>query len=103
MSCRRRWASRWRARGGTGVHAIVGDLTVVGSVRIGLIGAGVMGRIHARCLSRHVEGGGLVALADLDREKAGRCAEEFGATSLYRDHHSLLSDRSIDAVLICTP
>ena len=74
-------------------RAIVGDLTVVGSVRIGLIGAGVMARIHARCLSRHVEGGELVALADLDREKAGRCAEEFGAASLYRDRHSLLSER----------
>ena len=73
------------------------------NVRIGLIGAGVMGRIHARCLSRHVDGGELIAVADLDREKAERCAEEFGAMDLYGDHESLLGDSSIDAVLACTP
>jgi myo-inositol 2-dehydrogenase / D-chiro-inositol 1-dehydrogenase len=75
----------------------------VRNVRIGLIGAGVMGRIHARCLSRHVDGGELIAVADLDREKAERCAEEFGAMDLYGDHESLLGDSSIDAVLACTP
>ena len=75
----------------------------MGNVRIGLIGAGVMGRIHARCLSRQVEGGHLIAVADLDREKATRCAEEFGATGVHGDDVSLLADRSIDAALICTP
>jgi myo-inositol 2-dehydrogenase/D-chiro-inositol 1-dehydrogenase len=75
----------------------------MGGVRIGLIGAGVMGRIHARCLSRQVEGGQLIAVADLDREKAERCADEFGATGVHRDDESLLADTSIDAVLICTP
>ena len=75
----------------------------MGNVRIGLIGAGVMGRIHARCLSRHVDGGELIAVADLDREKAERCTEEFGATGLYGDHQSMLADASIDAVLVCTP
>jgi len=62
-----------------------------------------MGRIHARCLSRQVEGGHLIAVADLDREKATRCAEEFGATGVHGDDVSLLADRSIDAALICTP
>lgn len=73
------------------------------NVRIGLIGAGVMGRIHARGLSRDVNGSELIAVADLDREKAERCAEEFGATGVHGDDVSLLADRSIDAALICTP
>jgi len=72
-------------------------------LRIGLIGAGVMGRIHARCLSRHVEGGGLTAVADLDREKAARCVEEFGAEAVCADHRELLVDARVDAVLVCTP
>src|SRR2546428_9073826 len=103
MSCRRGWASRWRARGGTGRTCRRWGSDVVRNVRIGLIGAGVMGRIHARGLSRDVNGSELIAVADLDREKAERCAEEFGATDVHGDDASLLADRSIDAVLICTP
>jgi myo-inositol 2-dehydrogenase/D-chiro-inositol 1-dehydrogenase len=72
-------------------------------VRIGLIGAGVMGRIHARCLSQEVTSGQLVAVADLDREKAAQCAEEFGAAAAYTDHTALLANSSIDAVVVCTP
>jgi myo-inositol 2-dehydrogenase / D-chiro-inositol 1-dehydrogenase len=72
-------------------------------VRLGLIGAGVMGRIHARCLSRQVEGGRLRAVSDLDREKSARCAKDFGATAVYGDHPEMLADDSIHAVLVCTP
>jgi myo-inositol 2-dehydrogenase / D-chiro-inositol 1-dehydrogenase len=72
-------------------------------VRIGLIGAGVMGRIHARCLSSYVANAQVAAVADLDHEKAQQCAHEFGVDATYNDHLELLADRSIDAVLICTP
>ena len=75
----------------------------MGGVPIGLIGAGVMGCIHARCLSRHVANGELLAVADLDSEKAERCAEEFGANICYSEHLALVADNSIDAVLVCTP
>jgi len=52
-------------------------------VRIGLIGAGVMGHIHARCLVSHVDRAALVAVADLDLGKASGCAEEFGVSGAY--------------------
>src|SRR5688572_10864682 len=72
-------------------------------VRIGLIGAGVMGRVHARCLLKEVEAAELVAVADLDGAKAAGCAKEFGAEAVYGDGDSLLADVSVDAVVICTP
>ena len=75
----------------------------MGRLRIGLIGAGVMGRIHARCLSTAVGGGELMAIADLDGRKAAACAEEFDAEGVYVDHSAILADNSIDAVIICTP
>jgi myo-inositol 2-dehydrogenase/D-chiro-inositol 1-dehydrogenase len=75
----------------------------MGDVRIGLIGAGVMGCIHARCLSRHVDGVRFAAVADLDHQKAQRYAEASGADAIYDDHVELLADQSIDAVLVCTP
>jgi myo-inositol 2-dehydrogenase/D-chiro-inositol 1-dehydrogenase len=72
-------------------------------VRIGLIGAGVMGRIHARCLSQHVESAHLIAVADMDGAKAAQFAEEFGAEAVYTDPSALLADGSIAAVVVCTP
>ena len=72
-------------------------------VRIGLIGAGVMGHIHARCLSSHVDRADLVAVADLDLGKASGCAEEFGVSGAYAGYREMLADASIDAVVICTP
>ena len=72
-------------------------------VRIGLIGAGVMGHIHARSLASDVDRAALVAVADLDQGKASGCAEEFGASGAYAGYREILSDSSIDAVVICTP
>jgi len=71
--------------------------------RVGLIGAGVMGRIHARCLSRQIDGAYLVAVADLDQQKASRCAEEFGASGAHAGYSEMLANTAIDAVVICTP
>jgi myo-inositol 2-dehydrogenase / D-chiro-inositol 1-dehydrogenase len=62
-----------------------------------------MGRIHARSLADEGNAAVLIAAADLDAEKAARCAEEFGAEGIYTDDEALLADDSIDAVLICTP
>jgi myo-inositol 2-dehydrogenase / D-chiro-inositol 1-dehydrogenase len=73
------------------------------AVRVGLIGAGVMGRIHALHLSHEISGARLVAVADLDLAKALRCAEEFGANGAFADYPEMLADASIDAVVICTP
>lgn len=72
-------------------------------VRIGLIGAGVMGQIHARCISSHVDRATLVAVADLNHGKASGCADEFGASGAYAGCREMLADASIDAVVICTP
>ena len=72
-------------------------------VQIGLIGAGVMGHIHARSLARDVDRAALVAVADLDLRKASGCAEEFGVSGAYAGYGEMLADPSIDAVVICTP
>jgi myo-inositol 2-dehydrogenase / D-chiro-inositol 1-dehydrogenase len=72
-------------------------------VRVGLVGAGVMGRIHAASLSHRVDGAELVAVADLDPGKALRCAQELGAEHAYPGYPKMLEDAFVDAVVICTP
>jgi predicted dehydrogenase len=69
------------------------------TIRIGLIGAGVMARDHARALVG-VPGSQVVAVADPITERAAEVASLHGA-QVYADYHDLLD--SVDAVWICTP
>ena len=69
-------------------------------IRIGLIGAGAMGRNHARVI-RTFENARLVAVADAD-ERAARLAAGVGVAS-YGDPVALLDDERLHAVIIATP
>src|SRR5690349_9008065 len=69
------------------------------SIRIGLIGAGVMARDHARALV-DVAGARVVAVADPIAGRAAEVASLHGAKA-YADYHDLLDN--VDAVWICTP
>ena len=70
-------------------------------VRIGLIGAGRIGRVHAQAY-RQVSGGRLVAVADVIKPAAEKLAQEYGLES-YQDYRDILVRPDIDAVLIATP
>lgn len=44
----------------------------------------------------------LVAICDLDPERATAYARQFGATTIYTDHHEMLAREPLDAVFIVT-
>lgn len=69
-------------------------------VRIGVIGAGIMGQNHARVLAElpNVE---LVGIADPDRSNAMKVAKALGCEAV-ADHKSLI-DLGVDAVSIAAP
>ncbi|TDD26357.1 dehydrogenase [Kribbella turkmenica] len=67
-------------------------------VRLGLIGAGRIGTMHARNVARHVPAAELAAVADARPEAAQRLAERYDADA--RDVDGLVKDPEIDAVLI---
>ena len=69
-------------------------------MRIGLLGAGRIGRIHGLNVAARADAQ-LVALADASAEAAASLAGATGATVATAD--AILADREIDAVLICTP
>jgi myo-inositol 2-dehydrogenase / D-chiro-inositol 1-dehydrogenase len=68
---------------------------------IGLIGAGRMGRLHARLLAGEVEGARLAAVADLDPARAEAAAGAHGVPSL--GVAELCQSPGLDAVAICSP
>jgi UDP-N-acetylglucosamine 3-dehydrogenase len=67
--------------------------------RIGIIGTGNMGRIHARVLS-NVRA--LVSVADKDLDRAKSEAEKHGVKA-YKDYRTMLSEVDLDGVIIATP
>ncbi|HJT14580.1 MAG TPA: Gfo/Idh/MocA family oxidoreductase [Dongiaceae bacterium] len=73
------------------------------SVRVGIIGVGVMGADHARVLASHVPGAILQAVHDADPARAKVVADESGARSVAADAFALVRDPNVDAVLIASP
>ena len=71
------------------------------TLRIGIIGAGRIGRLHANNLKNRVQGAELVAISDVYEAAAKEVAASLGIIP-YRDYHDILSDPSIDAVFICS-
>ena len=69
------------------------------SLRIGIIGAGNMGGIHARILDnlRH-----LVAIADTDLDRAKEVASRHGVKA-FESYDTMIESASINGVIIATP
>ena len=71
------------------------------TLRIGLIGAGGMGRAHVERIEQELAGGRIVAVADVNLEGARAVADPLGAKA-YASGAELIADPEVDAVLIAT-
>lgn len=67
-----------------------------------IIGAGIFGSFHARAYSEipYVE---TVAICDLNQERAGKVADEFGIANVYTDYKQMLKESDCDFVSVVTP
>jgi len=75
------------------------------TVRIGVIGVGMIGQDHIRRLNRVVAGAQVVALTDVDPAKAQQVATQFGSATPIRVHvtgQDVVSDDEVDAVVVCS-
>lgn len=68
-----------------------------------LVGAGRVGQVHARSLTRYVEGGKLAAIVDSDPEALSQAADKFGVETTYQSLEQALDQGSFEAVVITTP
>jgi predicted dehydrogenase len=70
-------------------------------LKMAVIGGGFIGSLHARIIAEcpHAQ---LVAVADINQEKARELGRELGCAA-YGDVESMLKAEDIDAVDICTP
>ena len=68
-------------------------------LRVGLLGAGRIGNVHAKAISTHPQSK-LVAVSDVNAEAAAKLAGLYGAEA--RSNEAIIDDPSIGAVLIAT-
>ena len=72
-------------------------------LRVGVIGAGLMGTTHVRVMGTSVPGARLVAVSDAIAQSARRLADEAGVETTYADGLELVHDEGIDAVVVASP
>lgn len=73
------------------------------TVRVGIIGVGVMGADHAKTLVTQVPGASLQAIYDADPARARIVASDTGAASVAASPQALINDGAVDAILIAAP
>ena len=73
------------------------------SVRIGLIGAGLMGEDHAGIFAEEVPGAALQVVCDASEERARAVADRFGAADVSSDPEAVVARSDVDALVIASP
>ncbi len=73
------------------------------TIRVGLIGAGIMGSDHARILSNQTPRVRLQYVCDSDPERARAIADDCDALHVSMDPTAVIADKTVDAVLIASP
>lgn len=73
------------------------------TVRIAVIGAGVMGADHARIVAEDLPGATLHLICDMDAQRARVVADAWGATDISNDPEGAVARADVDAVIIASP
>ena len=71
-------------------------------VRLGIIGAGRIGRVHAQTISNRSTLAVAAAITDINRGAAEELARACGIPRVTSDAEEIFSDASLNAVLICS-
>jgi predicted dehydrogenase len=72
-------------------------------LRFALVGAGAIGRVHAKALAELADVAELVAVVDPDPDRARDLAWRYGVAVATTDLDAVLRRDDVDAVSICTP
>jgi myo-inositol 2-dehydrogenase/D-chiro-inositol 1-dehydrogenase len=72
------------------------------SLKLGLIGAGRIGSLHAEHLTTRIPSARLIMVADVFEDAAKQCAERYSVPFATQDYQDVLSHPDIQAVVICS-
>ena len=72
-------------------------------LKIGIIGAGRIGKVHLASISYHVKNATVTAMADpFMNEETEKLIRSYGVSKVTKDYKDILNDKDIDAVLVCS-
>ena len=72
-------------------------------LRLGIIGAGRIGKVHCESIGRYVKDAVVACVADpFMNAETEKTVKALGAEKVSKDYREILADKSIDAVLICS-
>src|SRR2546425_771843 len=71
-------------------------------LKVGLIGAGRIGLLHAEHLTSRIPSADLFMVADAFEEAARKCAERYAIPYFKQDYHAVLDHPDIQVVVICS-
>lgn len=72
-------------------------------LKIGIIGAGRIGKVHLESISYHVKNVTVTAMADpFMNEETEKLIRSYGVSKVTKDYKDILNDKDIDAVLVCS-
>jgi myo-inositol 2-dehydrogenase/D-chiro-inositol 1-dehydrogenase len=70
------------------------------TVRVGVIGTGMIGQDHIRRITQVLSGGAVVAVTDVDAGRAKQVAARLRGTTVHPTGRELIADSDVDAVLV---
>ncbi|WP_421906871.1 Gfo/Idh/MocA family oxidoreductase [Mameliella sp.] len=73
------------------------------TIRLAVIGAGLMGADHAKIVAQDLPGATLQVICDMDRARAKSLADTLGAQDVANDPNAVINRADVDAVIIASP
>jgi len=71
-------------------------------LKVGIIGAGRIGSLHAKSITYNVPSAKVIGITDVNKKGLKELADTLGIDKIYEDYKEMLADKDIDAVLICS-
>lgn len=72
-------------------------------LKIGIVGAGRIGNVHAQSITYHIPEAEIVMVSDVIGESARKLAEKYSIPAWTEDYMDIINNPEIDAVLVCSP
>jgi len=70
------------------------------TIRVGIIGTGLIGEDHGRKLVNAINGSTVSAVSDINLARARDVAQVLGGAPVFHDGHDLIRSPEVDAVLV---
>lgn len=75
-----------------------------GKIKVGILGAGRIGKLHAESIAYHISGAEIIAVSDpyIDTETE-QFLKNLGVKYITKNYKEVIENKEIDAILICSP